>query len=201
MLSNKNFHRILRMIPNFLWPLKVVIVKSTIKAHGKNFKLGPKVLLYNYRGIEVGDNVFIGDGTTIGGNVPVKIGNNVMFGPEVMIRGGDHNISVIGLPMAKVKTGGVNLPISIEDDVWIGARAIILKGVIISEGAVVGAGTIVNKKIYPYTINVGSPSRPIRSRFTRDDLKVHLASVKSKYSIEEIDSFYKKNSIEFRNDE
>jgi len=187
------------LLPNFLWPIKVFIVKSTIKAHGENFKFGPQVMMYNYREIEVGNNVFIGDGTTIGGNVPVKIGNNVMFGPEVMIRGGDHNISVVGLPMAKVKTGGVNLPITIEDDVWIGTRTIILKGVTISEGAVVGAGSIVNKKIHPYTINVGSPSRPISSRFTRDDLKGHLTSVVSRYSIEEIDNLYKEHSIRFRN--
>lgn len=199
MLSNKNFQRFLRMLPNFLWPLKVIIVKTTIKSAGINFKLGPNVVLYNYREIEVGDNVFLGDGSIIGGNVPVKLGDNVMFGPEVMVRGGDHNISVVGLPMAKVKTGGINLPIEIENDVWVGARVIILKGVVIMEGAVIGAGSLVNKKVFPYTINVGLPSRPIRCRFTRDELREHISKVKSKYTFSQIDKIYLENQITYKN--
>jgi acetyltransferase-like isoleucine patch superfamily enzyme len=197
MLSNKNFNRLIRIFPNFLWPLKVIILKNSIKSKGKNFKMGSNVILYNYREIEVGDNVFIGDGTTIGGNVPVRIGNNVMFGPEVMIRGGDHNMEVIGIPMAKVKHGGTNLPIVIEDDVWIGTRVIILKGVTISEGAVIGAGSIVTRDVLPYTINIGSPSGPIRCRFSEKGLEDHLYKVNSGYSFENIKDLYEKNSVLF----
>ena len=87
MISNKNFQRLLRFMPNFLWPLKIIFNKIALKSHGQNLKFGPNVIFYNFRQIEIGDNVFIGDGTVFGGNVPIKIGNNVMFGPEVMIRG------------------------------------------------------------------------------------------------------------------
>lgn len=198
-LSNTNFQRLIRLFPNFLWPVKVLLVKAMIKRHGKNFKFGPNVVLYNYKEISVGDNVFIGDGTVIGGNVPVTIGNNVMFGPEVMIRGGDHNFSVVGLPMAKVKSGGINLPVLIEDDVWIGARATILKGVRIGEGSVVGAASVVTKNVPPYTINVGNPSKPLRCRFTLNELYNHLKAVNSKYTSAELKSVYEELNIKIKN--
>lgn len=198
MISNTNFQRILKLLPNFLWPLKVFLIKNSIKSHGKKFQIGPSVVLSNRKEIIVGDNVFIGDGTIISGSVPVSIGNNVMFGPQVMIRGGDHNIAQVGLPMAKVKHGGVNLPIVIQDDVWIGTRAIILKGVTISEGSVIGAGALVNKNVLPYTINVGTPSRPVRCRFTKDDLIKHLSLVKSKFNFEQIEQMYQKFEVPFK---
>ena len=200
MISNGNLERVFRSIPNFLWPIKTILLKYSVR-HGKNFKVGPNVILYNYRQITIGDNVFIGDKSTFGGNVPISIGNNVMFGPEVMIRGGDHNISAVGEPMVKVKTGGVNLPIIIEDDIWIGTRVIILKGVKIGEGSVVGAGAIVTKDIPPYTINIGSPSRPIKCRFSQNQLSLHLQKVNSKYSLYEILKIYAKLNVKIINEE
>ena len=47
----------------------------------------------------------------------------------------------------------------IEDDVWIGFNAIILKGVRVGRGAVVGAGSVITKDVEPYTIVVGNPQR------------------------------------------
>lgn len=195
MFSNKNFQRVLRLFPNFLWPVKVWLIKATVKRKGKNFSIGPNVILYNYRNIEIGNNVFIGDRTVIGGNVPVKIGNNVMFGPEVMIRGGDHNMSVVGIPMYKVKEGGVNRPIEFEGDNWIGTRAIILKGVTIGEGSVVGAGALVNEDTLPYSISVGVPCKPIKCRFTKSELKKHIEMVDSIYRADEILEAYHANGI------
>lgn len=190
MLSNKNFHRLLRFFPNVLWPLKILIIKRSLGKAGNNLKFGPNVTFYNRKEIFIGNDVFIGDGSTVAGNVKVTIGNNVMFGPEVMIRGGDHNFSYVGKPMRQVKEGGINLSITIEDDAWIGTRAIILKGVTIREGSVIGAGSIVNKDILPYSVSAGIPCKPIRCRFTRSDLEKHLSMVNSKYSLEEIISLY-----------
>jgi maltose O-acetyltransferase len=55
-------------------------------------------------------------------------------------------------------------PVSIEDDVWIGARVIILPGVRIGQGSIIGAGAVVAKNIPSYSICVGNPARIIRSR-------------------------------------
>jgi acetyltransferase-like isoleucine patch superfamily enzyme len=197
-ISNKNMQRLLRLFPNFLWPLKILCLKSLV-SHGKKFQLGPNVILYNYREIKVGNKVFIGDGTTIGGRVPVAIGDNVMFGPEVMVRGGDHNFTEVGKPMAEVKSGGVDLPIVIENDVWIGTRVIILKGVRIREGAVIGAGSLLTKEVPPYSVCVGSPAKAVRSRFTKTEMNEHLKMVKTQYSFDEICTIYSANGIGFRN--
>jgi acetyltransferase-like isoleucine patch superfamily enzyme len=181
---------ILRAIPNFLWPLKFYLIKFSLKKTGKNFRFGSNCTFSDHRNIEVGDNVFIADNSVIAGIIPIKIGNNVMFGPEVMIMGGDHNMSVVGKPMRYVHTGGRNIPIELEDDVWVGARVLILKGVKIHEGAVVGAGSLVTKALPPYSVNVGSPCKTLKCRFSKEDLKEHLKLVKSKYTFEEIEKMY-----------
>lgn len=66
-------------------------------------------------------------------------------------------------------------PCTIGNDVWIGHGAIILPGVTIGDGAVVGAGAVVSKDVAPYTIVVGVPAKPIRKRFSEDDINRLLA--------------------------
>ena len=56
-------------------------------------------------------------------------------------------------------------PVIIEDDVWIGFNATILKGVRIGRGAIVGANTVITKDVPPYTIMVGNPARAVGSAF------------------------------------
>lgn len=181
---------ILRAIPNFLWPLKFYLTKYSLKKTGKNFRFGSNCIFSDHRNIEIGDNVFIADNSVIAGIIPIKIGNNVMFGPEVMILGGDHNMSVVGKPMRYVHTGGRNIPIELEDDVWVGARALIMKGVKIHEGSVVGAGSLVTKSLPPYSVNVGSPCKTLRCRFSKEELREHLKLVNSKYTVEEVEKLY-----------
>jgi virginiamycin A acetyltransferase len=61
--------------------------------------------------------------------------------------------------------------IIIEDDVWIGANCIILSGVKISRGAVIAAGSIVNKDVAPYSIVAGNPAKFIKKRFKEETIK------------------------------
>ena len=58
-----------------------------------------------------------------------------------------------------------DLPITLEGDNWIGARAILLKGITVGTGAVVAAGAVVTQDVPPYTIVDGIPARVIRHRF------------------------------------
>ena len=67
-----------------------------------------------------------------------------------------------------------DLPIVIENDVWIGANVIILKGVTIVEGSVVAAGSIVTKSCSSYSILVGIPAKTMKQRFSEKDLKKHI---------------------------
>lgn len=191
-LNPKYLNYLIRSIPNSLWPIRWLIIKKSLKKIGVNFKFGYNSEFSDHRLIEIGNNVFMGQNTVINTNVPVIIGDNVMFGRSVTIIAGDHKINEIGIPMRYVKTGGENLPISIENDVWIGSNVLILKGVKISEGCVIGGGSVVTKSMPPYSVCVGNPCRPIKKRFDRVDLEKHLKSVNSKYNIEEIVSIYEK---------
>lgn len=67
---------------------------------------------------------------------------------------------------------GVNGQIIIENDVWIGAHAIILPNVTIHNGAVIGAGAVVTKDVPPYAIVVGVPARVIKYRFEQNEIDI-----------------------------
>jgi acetyltransferase-like isoleucine patch superfamily enzyme len=70
-----------------------------------------------------------------------------------------------------------DLGVIIEDDVWIGARAIVLRGVTIGRGAIVGAGSLVTKNIPPYAIAVGSPAKTIKFRWDVETILEHEAKL------------------------
>ena len=103
------------------------------------------------------------------------IGDNVMFGPNVMIATGNHRFDVVGVYMADVKEKRKedDEDVLIENDVWIGMGSIILKGVHIGEGSIVGAGTIVTKDIPPYSIVTNKVAMNIRQRFTQEQVEQH----------------------------
>lgn len=195
MINPQQLTWVTRALPNFLWPLKRIILKNTLKRAGHNFRFSPDSIFIDHRVIEIGNNVFFGKGTCIFSSVSVKIGNGIMFGPDVLIVGGDHNFNVVGKLMNQVKEGGLNLPISFENDVWVGSRAIILKGVKIGEGAVIGAGSVVTKSLPPYSICMGNPCKPLKCRFSNNELKEHLAIINSGYTLEEIEVQFRQWNI------
>ncbi|PTE11838.1 CatB-related O-acetyltransferase [Mesorhizobium helmanticense] len=65
-------------------------------------------------------------------------------------------------------------PIVIGNDVWIGARTIVMSGVTIGHGAIVAAGSVVTKDVAPYTLAGGSPAKAIRRRFSDDTISTLL---------------------------
>lgn len=127
--------------------------KAVNVEHGADFMFGET--------IEIGDRSGIGINAFI--RADVSIGSNVMMGPRVTIYGRDHNVDRTDIPMMDQGMGSFE-PIVIEDDVWIGANATILKGVRISRGSIVGSGAVVTKDVPPYSIVGGNPAKVIRSR-------------------------------------
>ena len=67
-----------------------------------------------------------------------------------------------------------NFVVSIGNDVWIADRVVIMDGITVGDGAVIGLGSIVTKDIEPYSINVGSPAKKIRMRFTDTEIEYLL---------------------------
>lgn len=98
----------------------------------------------------------------IGGGGRLIIGNYVMMAPEVIILTGSHKYKNIDIPMCY--QGSFTSTVIIEDDVWIGIRAIIMPKVTIGKGSIVGAGALVTKDIPPYSIVGGIPAKVIKMR-------------------------------------
>lgn len=126
-----------------------------------------------YEGLQVGSNTSLGAGARIWALSSVQIGNDVMFGPEVYIMDGYHRIDIVG--KTTMNSGADDRrPVIIDDDVWVGTRSTILKGVHIAQGSVIGAESLVTKDIPPYVVAGGNPCRILRKRFTDADLAEHL---------------------------
>jgi acetyltransferase-like isoleucine patch superfamily enzyme len=92
----------------------------------------------------------------------VTIGNNVRIGPNVTILGSGRIFSKKNVPI--VEQGYTHKGVTIGNDVLIGAGAIILDGCNISDGAVIGAGSLVDKDVPPYSIAFGTPARVVWKR-------------------------------------
>ena len=155
--------------------------KRLFLKYGRNVSIS-KGSFFSFRNIVLGDNVFIGKGAYFSTIIKsgIVIGDKVMFGPNVSLIGGNHNIKQVGSYMYDVenKNDDDDLPIIIERDVWIGANVVILKGVTIGEGSVVAAGAVVLKSVPSYSIVVGNPGKVLRKRFSDELLKEHIAKLK-----------------------
>ena len=108
----------------------------------------------------------IGDGTSIhlyfhcGAAQSVRIGENVLIAGRVYISDHDHEIDHPELPPCKA---GLKIaPVVIEDGVWIGEGAVILKGVTVGKRAVIGANAVVTRDVPAFTVVGGVPARVIR---------------------------------------
>jgi acetyltransferase-like isoleucine patch superfamily enzyme len=134
-------------------PLPVIRNRGgSIIVESCSFEAGVRLEVYP------GATIFIGKGTYFNRNVhivaaeSVTIGRGVKIGWDTVIMDTDlHGHS--GCP-ARTK------PVTIDDDVWIGCRALLLKGVHVGKGAIIGAGAIVTKNVPPLAV-VASPSASV----------------------------------------
>ena len=129
-------------------------------------KCGENVNVESGACFATGGGICLGSGSGLGVNCsvhgPLKIGDNVMMGPDVTILTHTHNIERTDIPMGL--QGSIVKEVSIGDDVWIGMRSIIMPGVRIGNGVVIGAGAVVTKDVPDFAIVGGVPARIIRYR-------------------------------------
>ncbi len=128
---------------------------------GSNSIINMRARLYDPRNISIGEDTIIGEGATLDGRVELTIGSHVDIASEVMIYNAEHDIND---PTFKA----IDAPVTIEDYVFIGPRAIILPGVTIKKGGVVGAGAVVTKDVEEMAIVGGVPAKVIGERKLKD---------------------------------
>lgn len=108
--------------------------------------------------VQIGDHTRVGLHNTIIG--PVKIGHHVNLAQGITVTALNHNFDDT---TKRIDEQGVNTnPVTIEDDVWIGANAVILPGVTIGNHCVVAAGAVVTKDIPPHSLVAGVPAKIIK---------------------------------------
>ena len=166
--------------PSYLWDrIWAVVYKRAMRHCGKGVYIRP--MSSDIKGVE---NLSVGDGTSIPkGSViyctdaPLTIGRKVVFGPRPTIITGDHRIDIIGKHIidvtVEVQLPENDMPVQIEDGVWVSANVTIRKGVTIGRGSVVAAGAVVTRSCPPYSIIGGVPAKIIRARFTNEEIVEH----------------------------
>jgi acetyltransferase-like isoleucine patch superfamily enzyme len=131
----------------------------------RKFWLGDYSVIESFACINnaVGD-VIIGDHTRVGLHNtiigPVTIGNHVNLAQGITVTALNHNFSD---PGKKIDEQGISTtPVTIGDDVWIGANAVVLPGVKIGNHSVVAAGAVVTKDVPPHSLVAGVPANIIK---------------------------------------
>lgn len=151
-------YKSLYSIMNFVYGRKMANV-------GKS-DIHPTVIIREGQYVTIGDNCLINHNNVIqAGKSPngtITIGDNVHTGTNVIMLAFNHGFYTRDVPTKEQDY--FEAPIVIEDDVWIGAGAIILAGVTIGKGAIVAANAVVNNDVSPYTIVGGVPAHHIKER-------------------------------------
>ena len=110
------------------------------------------------RFVHFGKNIYANFGLTLVDDTHIYVGDNVMFGPNVVIATAGHPI----LPELREQGLQYNAAVHIGKNCWIGAGALVMPGVTIGEGSVIGAGSVVTKDIPANVVAVGNPCRVMR---------------------------------------
>ena len=109
--------------------------------------------------LEIGEGVFINYGCSIAASKLIRIGPNCSIGTYVIIMDNDFH----RLEPERRNERPESMPIILEENVWLGARVIVLRGVTIGAGSAIGAGSVVTRDIPPRSVAVGVPARVIKT--------------------------------------
>jgi len=141
------------------WPNKIIIGNFCNIQDSVDFRIwhpfNPECF------IKIGDNVFLGHACEFVCNSNITIGSNCLIASKTTFNDTGHLYSKNSL----IKNQEITTKsIILEEDVWIGTSCVILQGVTIGKGAIIGAGSVVNKNIPSYEVWAGVPARFIKNR-------------------------------------
>ena len=162
--ENKSIHgkKIIQKINNTPIEEKETIValeRQVFGETGDNLYVTPPFQVDYGRHVEIGNNFYANMDCIFLDVNKIKIGNNVMVGPRVSFYTAGHPID----PQIRIEELEFGLPITVEDNVWIGGSATILPGVTIGKNSIIAAGAVVTKDVAANTIVGGNPAQLIRA--------------------------------------
>lgn len=162
--ENKSIHgkKIIQKINNTPIGEKETIValeRQVFGETGDNLYVTPPFQVDYGRHVEIGNNFYANMDCIFLDVNKIKIGNNVMVGPRVSFYTAGHPID----PQIRIEELEFGLPITVEDNVWIGGSATILPGVTIGKNSIIAAGAVVTKDVAANTIFGGNPAQLIRA--------------------------------------
>lgn len=131
---------------------------------GENCYIEPPLHANWAKHTHLGNHVYANFNLTLVDDTHIYIGDYVMIAPNVTLSTAGHPIE----PEMRKKIAQFNIPIHIEENVWIGANSVILPGVTIGKNSVIGAGSVVTKDIPANVVAVGNPCRVMREISDRD---------------------------------
>jgi acetyltransferase-like isoleucine patch superfamily enzyme len=136
---------------------------------GKNFMLGDHSImrasgsrLFRSPGMTIGNDVSFGPFTSLGGGYGLRIGDSIIGGPYCSIHPENH---IYVDPLIPIRKQGIcGKGITIENDVWIGAKVTILDGSRVASGSIVAAGAVLSSQFPPQSLIGGVPAKVLRMR-------------------------------------
>lgn len=139
---------------------RVARLRADLKACGDGVSFGRNVMVRTPGSVTIGSGCHLNDFVHILGAGGVELGNHVFIANHASIISLTHPVDVVSLAEAAY----VYKPVAIDDDVWIGAHAVILPGVRLGRSCVVAAGSVVTKDVEPYSVVGGTPARLMRHK-------------------------------------
>lgn len=142
--------------------LRYMLLKNLCASCGDNVSVHPGVYIFNPQNLKIGDNVSIHPMSYIEAYGGITIRSDVSIAHNVTIMSVTHNFENKEIPINN--QGITGMPVEICDNVWIGAKAVILGNVKVSRGCVIGASALVNKDTQENAVYAGVPARFIKNR-------------------------------------
>lgn len=147
--------------PTRFYRLKASIWRMAGIDVDRDARLVSSVRIWTSGPVSIGADTFLGHEVMIvGGDAPVRIGAKCDIAPRVLFVTGTHHDG----GDERAAGEGYSLPITVEDGVWIGAGSTLLGGVQVHFGALIGAGSLVNRDIREKFVTAGVPAKELRTR-------------------------------------
>ncbi len=134
-----------------IYSLKVFLLKLFGAKVGNNVLIKPSVHIKYPWLLEIGNNVWIGEQVWIDNLAKVTIGNNVCISQGALLLCGNHNYKKTTFDLMVGE-------ITLEDGVWVCAKAIITQNVLCKSHSVVGIASVLTKNTEPYSVYIGNPA-------------------------------------------